>query len=112
MDTDYDLDMASDFWKKEEWRDSREEMRKMEEEMKRMAQEMERTVEEKRKAKSEISKFESENRNLGNYIVRLEKRVESARKEKDNRKRGRDILREKQCVGVVNSYALDGFEEL
>lgn len=112
MDTDYDLDMASDFWKKEEWRDSREEKRKMEEEMKRMAQEMERTVEEKRKAKSEISKFESENRNLGNYIVRLEKRVESARKEKDNRKRGRDILREKQCVGVVNSYALDGFEEL
>lgn len=43
MDTDYDLDMASDFGKKEEWRDSREEKRKMEEEMKRMAQEMERT---------------------------------------------------------------------
>lgn len=40
--------------------------------------------------------------------MRLEKRVESERKEKDDRKR----CREKQCVGVVNSYALDGFEEL
>lgn len=77
-----------------------------------MAQKMKRTVEEKRKAESERSKFESENRNLGNYIVRLEKRVESERKEKDNRKRDRDILREKQCVGVVDSYALDGFDEL
>lgn len=40
------------------------------------------------------------------------KRVESERKDKDDRKRGRDILREKQCVGVVNSYALDSFDEL
>lgn len=65
-----------------------------------------------KKAESERSKFESENRNSINYIVRLEKRVESERKDKDDRKRGRDILREKQCVGVVNSYALDSFDEL
>lgn len=53
MDTDGDLDMASDFGQKEEeWR---EEKRKMEEEMERMAQEMKRTVEEKRKAESERS---------------------------------------------------------
>lgn len=35
---------------------------------------MKRIVEEKSKA--EKSKFKSENKNLGNYIVRLEKRVE------------------------------------
>lgn len=106
MDTDCDLDMASDFGRKEEeWR---EEKRKMEEKMKRMAQEMKRTVEEKRKAERERSKIESENRNFCNFIVRLEKRVESERKEKDNRKR----CNENQCVGVANSYAFDCFEEL
>lgn len=47
-----------------------------------------------RKRFGKNSKFESENRNLMNCIVRLEKRVESERNEdKDNSKRGRHFER-------------------
>lgn len=97
MDTDYDLDMASDFGKKVE--QCEEEMRKMEEKVTWMAQEMKRTAEKKRKAEKKRGKLESKNRNLGSYFVILEMRVENQRKEKDDRNRGKDILREKSvCV--------------
>lgn len=47
--------------------------------------------------KSKRSKFESENRNLGNYIVRLEKFVDSERKDKYGRKCGRYFERKLVC---------------
>lgn len=62
MGTYYDLDMASYFEKRRN------------------------SGEEKRKAESKRNKFESENRNSGNYIVRLEKFVDSERKDKHGNK--------------------------